>query len=156
MNPGPGDSGLLNWTVCNVAGLLFPSGVRGGSQGHSSPYLCYLHQKAGKLNLSLPLWKAVDPHIWKILLLFIAMMLLKHPLVDGVYTTRGVSGNLLNICLFLTHKKMLPQIFLLQNCAWPVTLSTCFLFLGEFLLVLSLFVMHPTTPSYLSAHCQGH
>lgn len=30
---------------------------------------------------------------------------------------------------------MLPQVFLLKkNCTWPVTLSACFLFLGEFLL----------------------
>lgn len=61
----------------------------------------------------------------------------KHPLGDGIQTTRGISGNVLNTSInsSTTHKKMLPQIVLLQkNCTWPVTLSACFPFLQEFLL----------------------
>lgn len=71
-------------------------------------------------------------------------------------------GEFLGTCLILVlilvqlRKTVLPQIFLLQNCVWSVTLSACFLFLGKFLLVLSLFVMFTTTSSYLSVPCQGH
>lgn len=60
-------------------------------------------------------------------------------------------GEFLGTCLILLLilvrlvKKMLPQVFLLQNCTWSVTLSACFLFAGEFLLVLHLFIMFTTT-----------
>lgn len=54
---------------------------------------------------------------------------------------RGISGNLLNSSVnsWTTHKKVLPQILLLRSCTRCVTLSTCFLLLGEFLLVLKSF-----------------
>lgn len=160
LNPRSRIQDSLFQTACSVAGLLFPSEAREEPQGTLLHTCAIYSRRPENWTWTLHFGKVVDPDLEDFATSHLHggdILLLKTS-----FFIDGSLGEFLGTCLILLLileeliKKRYLTGFLLQNYTWSVTLSACFLFLGEFLLVLNLSVMFTATPSYLSVHCQGH